>query len=311
MLSYDRLVLAPGLRDELAASLDEQLRGALGVFAPQDEREEKRLEEFVAREVAPQADVRVCIAGAGVDTMIAAQRLAALGVAPARITVLCPAAEFAPVPGERRANELIAHAIAEEGITVRCGAAVVSAESRQQRLAGVTLEDGTVLPCGLLLSLGEAQGVGAALFRALNAQSLVLDGRLVVDAAFKTNDPAISAGGSLVKFARRIRDARRLEQFNAREAGRALGRALLVDLDPDAAHVGRANAARVPPLEAPLGTAGALPAGLSLVRVWASPALFRAVGGGLEEDVVSVVQVAAPPPPPFVLSGHAASLTPY
>jgi len=109
---------------------------------------------------------------------------------------------------------------------------------------------------------------------------------------------AISAGGSLVKFARRIRDARRLEQFSAREAGRALGRALLVDLDPDAVHVGRAHAARVPPLEAPLGAAGALPGGLSLVRVWASPALFRAVGGGLEEDVVSELQVPAPPPHP-------------
>ncbi len=40
-------------------------------------------------------------------------------------------------------------------------------------------------------------------------QSLVLDGRLVVDGAFRTNDAAIYAGGELVKLSRRAQDPRR------------------------------------------------------------------------------------------------------
>jgi pyruvate/2-oxoglutarate dehydrogenase complex dihydrolipoamide dehydrogenase (E3) component len=40
-------------------------------------------------------------------------------------------------------------------------------------------------------------------------QSLVLDGKLVVDGAFRTNDAFIYAGGDLVKLSRRAQDPRR------------------------------------------------------------------------------------------------------
>ncbi len=76
-------------------------------------------------------------------------------------------------------------------------------EGRQQRLKALLLEDGSTLPCCTLVALAGG-GVDPKLFGALNDESLVFDGRLVVDASFKTNDPKILAGGELVKFARRI-----------------------------------------------------------------------------------------------------------
>ncbi|KAJ1475774.1 hypothetical protein T484DRAFT_3150674 [Baffinella frigidus] len=197
-LHYDHLILAPGLRDQLIDSLTAQQRNVVGVFSPQDTLQEAQLTEYVTAEVVPQEDVRVCIYGTGIDTMVAAQRLMTLGVHPQRLVVLCPGEKFEPVPLDRRANELIMQGAVDEGITFKYNATPASIEARQQRLTAVTLEDGTVMPCGLLLSLGEHKGVDPRLFLALNQQSLVLDGRLVVDAAFKTNDPSISAGGDLV-----------------------------------------------------------------------------------------------------------------
>ena len=76
-------------------------------------------------------------------------------------------------------------------------------EGRQQRLKALLLEDGSTLPCSTLVALAGG-GVDPKLFGALNDESLVFDGRLVVDASFKTNDPKILAGGELVKFVRRI-----------------------------------------------------------------------------------------------------------
>lgn len=155
-------------------------------------------------------------------------------------------------------------------------------------------EDGEVVLCGLLLT-GGAKGVDPKLFLALNEQSLVFDGKLVVDASFTTNDPHILAGGDMVKFARRIQDDRRLENFNLREMGQVLGEAVLLRVDPESASEGPAPAAKVRALTEPLGYTGAVLGGLHVTAIEASPALFPLGSKGAMQlrDMVTEVGGAA------------------
>eukprot|EP00965_Chrysotila_dentata_P070657 2336258-Pleurochrysis_carterae.AAC.1 len=74
-------------------------------------------------------------------------------------------------------------------------------------LSAVSLDgpDGHVLQRARMLLCCDVPDVDRSLFRAFNDNSIVYDGRLVVDAAFRTNDAAIYAAGQLTKFARRFR----------------------------------------------------------------------------------------------------------
>ena len=85
--------------------------------------------------------------------------------------------------------------------------------------------------CSLLLCCGK-KDIDPATFAAINSNSLVYDGRLVVDNNFCTNDPSVYGGGPLVKFARRFRVKLAMELVSPREAGVKLAQALLPILDP-------------------------------------------------------------------------------
>jgi hypothetical protein len=61
------------------------------------------------------------------------------------------------------------------------------------------------LPCDLLL-LCDTRNADPFVFRAVNETGLVYDGRLVVDAGFRTADSRIFAGGPLAKFSRSFRN---------------------------------------------------------------------------------------------------------
>ena len=80
--------------------------------------------------------------------------------------------------------------------------------------------------CALLLCAG-AKEVQRTTFDALNGNSLVYDGRLVVDANFRTNDPCVYAGGPIVKLSRRYRSKVSMGLVSGRECGAKLAAALL------------------------------------------------------------------------------------
>ena len=86
------------------------------------------------------------------------------------------------------------------------------------------------LPCQALLCCGAAE-IDRDTFHALNTNSIVYDGGLVIDHNFRTNDPAIYAGGGATKFARKCRFKLRPALCNAREVGLKLAHALLPTLD--------------------------------------------------------------------------------
>lgn len=80
------------------------------------------------------------------------------------------------------------------------------------------------LPVDLLVGC-EPPSVSRALFSCLNDASLVFDGRLVVDGAFRTNDPNVYAGGTVAKLSRRYGGVH-LERYNSRDVGRCLAGSL-------------------------------------------------------------------------------------
>ncbi|GLC35782.1 Cilia- and flagella-associated protein 61 [Pleodorina starrii] len=80
-------------------------------------------------------------------------------------------------------------------------------------------------PCDLVVGC-EPPSVSRALFACLNDASLVFDGRLVVDSAFRTNDPHIYAGGTIAKLSRRYGGAH-LEHYNSRDVGTKLAASLV------------------------------------------------------------------------------------
>ncbi|EDO37268.1 predicted protein [Nematostella vectensis] len=70
-------------------------------------------------------------------------------------------------------------------------------------------------------------------FKAINDSCLVFDGRLVVDANFRTNDPFIRAAGPLTKYQRRYHaESWSHANFNSREVGDELARSMLALFDP-------------------------------------------------------------------------------
>ena len=95
--------------------------------------------------------------------------------------------------------------------------------------------------------------------RALNENAIVYDGKLVVNAIFQSNDPAVMAAGSVTKFSRRYGAQLPVSCYNSREVGAALGlrattgRAQCFPHPQAAPLLGLGNAARPEILEGDLG----------------------------------------------------------
>lgn len=116
------------------------------------------------------------------------------------------------------------------------------------------------LPCSVLCS-GEQDDVDEDVFRAIQHSGLVFDGRLVVSPEFQTTDPRIYGAGSLSRFSRRHKVAP-LEQYDTRESGRFLARALLRHVDPMIEVVSEEDKVldtNLPQFEAPKAVSAILP----------------------------------------------------
>ena len=138
----------------------------------------------------------------GLDMLVTANRLIELGVKGESIVLVHPGESFTPISDGRACSIALDKVTQEAGIKIMNQREIVEVRQLSQRVDGVIFADGNEMECGLLVSHGD-KGVDTRLFSALNDQSLVFDGRIVVDATFKTNDPRILAGGDLIKFARR------------------------------------------------------------------------------------------------------------
>lgn len=67
-----------------------------------------------------------------------------------------------------------------------------------------TMENVTTTRSVQLLVMADVKDVDIMLFECINGASLVYDGRIVVDGAFRTNDPSIFAAGTVARFSRSL-----------------------------------------------------------------------------------------------------------
>jgi len=160
------------------------------------------------------------------------------------------------------------------GIQVKHGLRLVGLDSDDSKLLTAAIfEESTAVgsssavsawPCNVLLCCGR-KSVERATFEAINSNSLVYDGRLVVDHNFRTNDQVVYAAGVITKFARKYRCQTSTELCSSREAGTRLAQCLLPVLDPLSGAFLEAGSA--PNFEKPFAQAATLPGGLYYLHI--------------------------------------------
>jgi hypothetical protein len=141
-----------------------------------------------------------------------------------------------------------------------------------------------------------------AVFMCLNSSSIVYDGGVVVDGAFRTNDPQIYASGSVAKLSRRYGAGVEYRHYNSVETGTALGAAVAAAFQSGEGQQQQPSEAVPPP---PLGlrsskvTGCSVPGGLTFMfagcpRAMANPRLVPPRGGRVlsttsERGVIHVI----------------------
>nr|XP_043905721.1 cilia- and flagella-associated protein 61 [Solea senegalensis] len=176
--------------------------------------------------------------GNNVDVYTTVETLLSLGVRGSRVHVVLPP----PEPGaacfsDPSVEEGVAAALEKNQVQVhrRCLLTQMDRGGHEDHLTSVsfTTDAGTLrLLCGVFINLS-SRGVDGDAFRSISGSFLVFDGRLVINAAFQTSDPAIFAAGPVTKFSRRYHaDEWSHASFNSKEVGERLAAEMLTLLDP-------------------------------------------------------------------------------
>jgi assimilatory nitrate reductase electron transfer subunit len=184
-LRYDRLVLATG-SDARVPTIPGLLTGAGLTSGVHALRTIDDAREIVAATLNARHAV---VLGAGVLGMEAACGLARRGVS---VTVVHPAPALMERQLDEEASRVVEAAMAGLGIAQQVGRGAVEALARHGRLAGLVLDDGTVLPADLLVL-----ATGTVPSTALAASSgLAVDRGVVVGADLAcAADPRVAAIG--------------------------------------------------------------------------------------------------------------------
>lgn len=277
LVRYDLLVVAPELGDQSLRSFGPEVAELRGAFSISDEDAAAAALEFLdERQLTGDAGAPVVVYGGSADAYCAVKALLTHGVPASDITLVVPPVAGGVVAGEPFGDEKIVSRVdvrlAALGVGVRRGLSLVGVEADEAdfrtlgavQLASAPDAEPELMICRTLLCCAEPH-LDRPTFRALNHNSIVFDGGLIVDGRFRTNDPAIYAAGPLTKLARRLRTKGKPVAPSGRETGTKLAQALLLALDPNSSSPLGGDA---PPFfSGPVSVAVDLPGGLYYYRV--------------------------------------------
>ena len=186
-LPYDRLILTTGSQSFVPPI---EGYGMPGTFVLRSAEDAMAIRAFVQA----QGSRTAVVAGGGLLGLEAAYGLYKLGL---EVTVLERSPALLARQLDARSSELLRVYLADLGIHVRTEAEVAAAHAVEgARVASVTLGDGQVLPCDLLLV---AAGIRADLELA-RQMGLDLQQGVVVDDLMRTSDPHIFAAGDVAEY---------------------------------------------------------------------------------------------------------------
>ncbi|MGE5565745.1 MAG: nitrite reductase large subunit NirB, partial [Parcubacteria group bacterium] len=182
-LYYDKLVVATG-SDPIRLKLPQADLPGVVTF--------RDIEDVEAMTTAAAKGGRAVVIGGGLLGLEAAAGLARRGMA---VTVV----HLVDTLMERQLDEaaafLLRKALADRGVEVLLAARSQAVLSLEERVAGLALQDGRILPCDLLVM---AVGIRPNITLATMA-GLVVENGLVVDDQMRTSDPNIYAVGECVQ----------------------------------------------------------------------------------------------------------------
>lgn len=178
---YDNLVLATGAR---ARPLPVPGANLANVFVLRD------IEDAVRIKTAMADAGRIVVIGGG---FIGLEFAAVAAAAGKKVTVV----EFMPRVMARAVSEPVSLAFQRKheslGVSLRLGAGVTALTGDQGEVSGISLSDGSVLPCDMAVV-----GIGVLAEDRLAAESgLACANGITVDGAMRTTDPAIFAIGDV------------------------------------------------------------------------------------------------------------------
>ena len=279
MVKYDYLVLAPELGDQSLRGFGQEVTALRGAYSISDEEAAAAALEHVDElQLKGESSAPIVVYGGSLDAYCAIRTLLSRGVPAADVTLVSPPTSGGIVAGEPFGDEKIVSRVderlAELGVRVRRGVALVGVEADEGKrgvlgsiqLAPTTDAEFDSMPCRTLLCCAEPM-LDRATFRALNDNSIVFDGGLIVDSWFRTNDHAIYAAGPLTKLARRLRTKGKPVAPSGRETGTKLAQALLQALDPLAAQSEHGSTEAPARFFEPVSVGADLPGGLFYYRV--------------------------------------------
>ena len=237
LLGYDYLILATGLQESAVTSLSGAQASLAGVWSLSNDVNIAAMDE-----AAPTAS-KVLIYGDTLPAYGAIERVISAGAAPAAVALVIPPREAGMVGcfGSQELELIVHEHLAKQGITIYQGYTLTGVEGNAEGslVSAVFDADGkaTNITCDGLACYA-APNTDLSVARALNDNAVVYDGRLVINAIFQSNDPAIMAAGSVTKFSRRYGTKQAPVQFyNSREVGATLGKTVLDIAMFDGAHL--------------------------------------------------------------------------
>ncbi|NXN88874.1 CFA61 protein, partial [Bombycilla garrulus] len=174
----------------------------------------------------------VIVYGNTIDTYTTVEALLSLGIDGSRIQLVqAPPGRAAPCLGDAAVERVVREALAAAGVAVHPHSVLAHwGQQEPGRLAWAAFSTAAGplrLHCSAFFSFAY-RTLDYETFKAASDASLVIDGRVVIDAKFHTNDDSIRAAGPLTKFSRRyLRDELTHSNFNSKEIGFELAASML------------------------------------------------------------------------------------